>query len=140
MAIRIILNLPEAHGLNKPLPVSWNRKVELWRKCFNTMLRLESLKDAALKLITEANETADDRHIIFHSNWEEFTTKDGQLVATFRSSKQKGNKILSRKVVITLGQLQKMAGEIDRLNLHLLPITFALVKLQPPPTVPDKSK
>lgn len=135
----VISNLPGAEALRRPLPISWKRKVSLWSDAFKTLPALEGWKEAGLQFIADANDVAQDRHVLQHSHWWGFQSRD-PLLSEFSMIRQRKDKIVFLSYKVTLDLLHETINKIDSLNCRLLPLSFKLGSLQPPfLKAPDKS-
>ena len=140
MALLAAANLPESTDLRPPeMPVGFSRKIKLWKNLFNNVPRLGHLRQAAVRWIEQAHDSNKDRQIIAHGHFAEFASDD-PLTGIFHFARHQGETWVQEKYNVTLPQLENMAVQFDQLNNALLPITSALVNLNPPLARPKSPK
>jgi hypothetical protein len=66
-----IMNFPEMAPLG-PLPLTWERRRELWTRAFTKVPALQTYKDRAVAFMNSLIEETTDRNIAAHAIWDEF--------------------------------------------------------------------
>lgn len=125
MCLMIVRNIPGGDKLMPEFPLAWKRKAQTWRKAFNTLPELAEWKANALRLITDATDTAQERHALFHGDWGEFTS-DEPLTAQLTTWKHKGKGYIIGRREVSIDHLHAFAAEADRLNTRLVPYMWNL--------------
>lgn len=118
-----IANLPEAQalaGLNpREMPVAMGRKATMWKLAFRTVPALASWRDEALQFMADAMDDARSRAVVVHSNWQGFTSTE-PLTVKMVQWKHEGPKIIVSTYFMEIGQIAKIASQVDQLNSRLL--------------------
>jgi len=136
----LLMLLASSEGrLGKRLPMTWKERGTVWRKGFESIAALRPFKDAALKLLAEIEDVAQDRHAVAHALWERFRPEDHPTIdAVMIKAKPKTKDGLDvRRFPVKLSALKEVGERINKLNMALLPLSTFLTRyrssLKPPP-------
>ena len=111
--------------LGHQLPMNWKDRAAVWRKGFSTIEALRPFKEAALALLTEMEDVAQDRHAVSHALWERFRMDDPLAIdaVLIKAKSKTKNGLDIRRFPITLNDLVKVGERINKLNMMLLPLS-----------------
>ena len=137
----LLMLLASSEGrLGKQLPMNWKDRGTVWRKGFESIGALWPFKEAALKLLTEIEDVAQDRHAVAHALWERFRAEEPPAIdAVLIKAKNKTKDGLDiRRFPVKLNSLKEVGEKINKLNMALLPLSSFLTRyrssLKPPPS------
>jgi hypothetical protein len=127
----------EERGKRKDVvPTPMSGKAAMWRDAFRSLPRLEPARERALRFMSDAMDTHDDRTLILHGRWLRFTNSE-PLTVELERRKRQGRKILVYGGENTIHQIEAATSEAADLTARLTPIMLFLVGL-PRPKAPDK--
>jgi hypothetical protein len=128
---RMVVPLMDQLKLDKEGPVSFKRKLKLWRRLWCNVPAFVKFSDAALEFATAIGNANDDRNTLLHNAWQEFTDENALAV---RSSSWllRERKLTTRRVSFNLAQVQEMMADADALNTRLLSFMFLVIKTGQP--------
>lgn len=137
-----IANLPEWSAFREKIPesvpASRGRKLRMWRRAFRKIPRLEKAANSALALADDISDAGADRDVIVHTGWQGFTSSD-PLTVKMQGKRHKGAMLHFAQYSITLPQIEGLIDKFDDINSRMLPISFFVVSLHPPPKAGGKS-
>jgi hypothetical protein len=114
------------------LPFRWEDRLDLWKKGFSTVPRLQLHKQRAIQFLNSIHEAAEDRNYAAHAVWGEFASDASEPTMMARSIKS-GHGIVVDDRRITLTMIENALAECNRLNLEMTEFTKLLRLLRPPP-------
>ena len=136
---RLTMMAISSDALGHQLPMNCKARTILWRKAFETLPYLSQFKESGLKLLSEVEDVALDRHAIVHGLWERFNRTDpltiGAVIIRHKNKTADGLDI--RRATVTTELITEIARKANDLNLSLMPLRQFLAKhrnaTKPPP-------
>jgi hypothetical protein len=130
-----IMNFPEVAN-SGPLPLAWEKRLDLWKRAFNNVPALKSHKDRAVQYMRSIIAEVDDRNLTAHAIWEEFIPDATEPTITARTVQPKKGapgtvEVGDYRVSITL--LRNALAAANRLNFEMTEFTRLLSSVRPPP-------
>ncbi|MEX2202400.1 MAG: hypothetical protein WD711_13455 [Dongiaceae bacterium] len=108
-----LMDIPSAAEVREPeIPISFKRKMRLWRKAYNRMPELADAKSAAIKFANEAARLSEQRQTIIHSTIA-FEKKEPK--ARGIRYRQRGDKTLYWQFRISKDYLTRHMNELQNL-------------------------
>lgn len=136
-ALLMILGLPESQPFRVPIPMAWEKRLDLWKRAFNEIPVLQPYKDRAITLMRTIKEEAKGRNVVSHAIWDEFLPGSPEPTMEARTVKpQKGSAVIIdvTDYKIALSMLQTDLATANRLNADLVEFTNRLGSLRQPPS------
>jgi hypothetical protein len=136
-AFLMILNLPEAAQFYQPVPLAWEKRLDLWKRAFKTVAALQPHKDRAIAFMQNMHGEAKSRNVKAHAIWDEFVSDSGEVTIAARTVQPKRH---HRDVIdvtdyrISVSMLREDLAIANRLNAEFLEFTNLLNSLRPPPS------
>jgi hypothetical protein len=139
-----IMNFPElADGLG-PLPLTWDKRLDLWTRAFDKVPALQPHKLRATAFMKSLKTEAEDRNFAAHAIWDEFVADASEPTIISRTVRPKRGSPQTPKrgspqtievadYCISLSLLKRGLAEANRLNLELVEFTALLRSVRPPP-------
>ena len=131
-----IMNFPElADGLG-PLPLTWDKRLDLWTRAFDKVPALQPNKLRATAFMKSLKAEAEDRNFAAHAIWDEFVAGASEPTIISRTVRPKRGSPQTIEVAdyrISLSLLKRGLAEANRLNLELVEFTALLSSVRPPP-------
>lgn len=131
LAIFTLYMLPEAKPMIVGMPGSWRDRSRIWRKLLSSIDRLEPLRNAALRLITDARKTSEFRNRVYHSGFQKF--RPGDPITLEFAEVHITSQSVTRTHPVSMSDLSAYCTQADNLNTRLAQITIYLTDLFPPP-------
>jgi hypothetical protein len=137
--ILMLLNLPGGNELGEKLPMAFDERATVWRKAFETMVRLQPFREDALRLLADIKDVASDRHTVVHALWEKFEPGDSLSIGTLtiKHKNKTKNGLETRRNRITTAMVKEVGQKANRLNLEMIPLSQFLTGYRsvtnPPP-------
>ena len=133
-----LLNLMRMAGatvVTHKLPISWKARCGIWRKAFKSIHELKPLEDKANQLLDKIIDTAQDRHILLHANWEDFHQNDPKRidVISLKHEKSSQDGLQFQRITITLDMLKTITKNINAHNKQLYEISALVSSYSPAP-------
>lgn len=107
------------------VPATLNQKARMWRRAFTTLPALSDMKSAALQLMDDAMEAAEDRAVFAHATWQGFISTE-PLVMRFRRIRYKGANTVAFTCDVELSEVHAVQRTFDALNTRMIPIAWNL--------------
>ena len=132
-----IMSLPEVTTPSGPLPLVWERRLDLWTRGFSLVPALQPHKDRAVLFMKSVIDEVVDRNFVSHAVWDEFVpgsiepTIDARAI---RPRKGAPNVVDIVDQRVTLSMLKSALVVANRLNLEMTEFTRLLSFLRPPPS------
>jgi hypothetical protein len=135
-----IMNFPEV-APSGPLPLVWERRLDLWTKGFSLVPALLPHKDRAVLFMKSIIDEVVDRNFVSHAVWDEFVpgaTEPTIDARAIRPRKRTPDVIEIGDQRVTLTMLKSALVVANRLNLEMTEFTRLLNFLRPPPSATSR--
>jgi len=133
-----LLTLMNASGDIEPLPLAWEKRLDLWKRAFGKVPSLRVHKERAVAFLQEIIAAAEDRNLVAHAIWGEFVADAAEPTIKARRVRPRRGKE-NVKIVdvsdyhISLTLLRLGITEANRLNYKMTEFTNLLNSVRPPP-------
>jgi len=130
-----IMNFPEVANPG-PLPLAWEKRLDLWKRAFNNVPTLKPQKDGAIQFMQSIIAETKDRNLTAHAIWDEFISDAIEPTIMVRTVQPKRGapgtvEVGDYRVSITL--LRNALAVANRLNFEMTEFTRLLGSVRPPP-------
>jgi hypothetical protein len=132
-----ILNLPEAAQFQQPVPLAWEKRLDLWKRAFKTIAALQPHKDRAIAFMKNMHDEAQNRNVAAHAIWDEFVSGSAEATIdarTIQPKKHHPDVIDMTDYRISVSMLREGLAIANRLNVEFLEFTNLLNSLRLPPS------
>ena len=128
---RIVLNIAARTAPEKPMLVSLDRKLETIKETYRDCAEISHNYGPVRQLMHEIGVLGQDRHIIVHSIFREFTGGPPARIVMRHVTHRKGKMKVDRGE-FTVEQIRTLSLEIAKLHERLIPILRDAVERQDP--------
>jgi hypothetical protein len=131
-----ILNLPEAAQFQQPVPLAWEKRLDLWKRAFKTVPALQPHKDRAIAFMQNMRDEAQNRNVAAHAIWDEFVSESAEVTIDARTIQPKKHHqgVIVTDYRISVSMLREDLAIANRLNVEFLEFTDLLNSLRPLPS------